>query len=183
MMTKEEREKALYLLNKSRQIVLEAVDGVTDAQARWRPASVNNEERWTILEYAEHLAISDDALTAMVKRILLEPPREETAEERAAREERTRTPMPRGVNKAPAAIRPTGRFASLPDAVTAFLAARERTIAYTTTCDADLDKHFAPHTVLGPLNAYQWLVANARHAESHAGHIREIRQMEGYPPA
>ena len=31
MMTKEERDKALYLLNKSRQTVLEAVDGVTDS--------------------------------------------------------------------------------------------------------------------------------------------------------
>jgi hypothetical protein len=145
------------------------------------PGAAEGEVRWTILEYTEHLAVSDDGLRKMVQRILLDPPHDETPEERAAREQRIRTPMPRGVNKAPEALKPTGRFATLPDAVAAFLAARERTIAYTTTCDADLDKHFAPHSVLGPLNAYQWLVANARHAELHAGHIREIREMAGYP--
>jgi hypothetical protein len=35
--------------------------------------------------------------------------------------------------------------------------------------------------VLGPLDGYQWLVGNARHAETHAAHIRELRASAGFP--
>src|SRR5271167_1095085 len=85
-----ERQKAMDLLIRSRKALLEAVDGVTEQQARWKPAP----ERWSILEYVEHLAVSDDALVAMVERSLLSPAQPETKEERHAREQKLReTPM------------------------------------------------------------------------------------------
>ena len=180
MITDQERDAAIALLTRSRQTFLDAIDGVSDTQARWH----SEPERWTILEYVEHIAISDDALIARVEQSLQEEPREETPEERAAREAKILgTPMPRGVNKAPANLKPTGRFASLPEATAAFLAARERTLAYARNTQANLRAHFFNHTVLGPLDGYQWLTANARHAELHAGHIREIRATPGYPAA
>lgn len=178
MITDKERETALGLLARSRQTLLDAVDGVTDNQARWKPAA----DRWSILEYVEHLAVSDDKLVALVERALQSPPQDETEEERRGREKRIReTPVPRGVNKAPERLRPDSRFASLSEAVAAFLAARERTVEYARTTQADLRRHFAPHPVLGPMDAYQWLAGNARHAETHAGHIRELRGLEGFP--
>jgi len=178
MITEKERERALELLNRSRQTLLEAVQGVTDVQARWKPP----EERWTILEYVEHLAVSDDALVDLVRRSLKSPAQPETEEERRAREQKIReTPVPRGANRAPEEIKPAGRFASLEEAMAYFLAARERTIRYATTTQDDLRSHFVPHSVLGPLDAYQWLTGNARHAETHAGHIREIRAMADFP--
>ncbi len=178
MITDQEREKAIGLLTRSRQVVLDAVDGVTDSQARWKPAV----DRWSILEYVEHLAVADDQLVALVKRCLETPARPETEQERRQREDKIRaTPMPRGVNRAPDMLKPNGRFASLTDAVAAFLAARERTLEYARTTQEDLRSHFAPHSVLGPLDGYQWLTANARHAENHAGNIREIRALAGFP--
>jgi hypothetical protein len=91
--------------------------------------------------------------------------------------------MPKGANRAPEKLRPNARFGSLAEALEKFLAARERTLAYTRGTQADLRSHFTPHNVLGPLDGYQWLVGNARHAESHAGHIREIRGLDGFPSA
>lgn len=180
MITDTERQKALHLLIRSRRALLDAVEGVTEQQARWKPAP----ERWSILEYVEHLAVSDDALVELVEKSLQSPSRPETDEQRRAREQKIReTPMPRGVNRAPEMLRPSARFGSLAEALTEFLAARERTMEYTRTTQEDLRSHFAPHTVLGPLDGYQWLVGNARHAESHAGHIREIRSLAGFPPA
>jgi hypothetical protein len=179
MITERERENALELLARSRQTLLDAVGGVTDAQARWKPDA----DRWSIFEYVEHLAVSDDALVDLVQRTLESPAQVETEEERRIREKKIReTPIPRGVNRAPDRLKPTGRFASLEEAVSHFLAARERTVEYASKTQADLRQHFTPHPVLGPLDAYQWLVGNARHAETHAGHIREIRAMEGFPP-
>lgn len=178
MITERERETALQLLARSRQTLLDAVQGVTEAQARWQPPA----DRWTILEYVEHLAVSDDALVDLVRRSLESPPQVETGEERRIREKKIReTPVPRGVNRASGPLKPTGRFATLAQAVSYFLAARERTIEYASRTQADLRLHFAPHPVLGPLDAYQWLVGNARHAENHAGHIREIRAIDGFP--
>jgi hypothetical protein len=178
MITDQERETALALLERSRGVVLKAVDGVTENQARWKPAP----DRWSILEYVEHLAVSDDALVALVKRTLESPAHAETPEERGAREQKIReTPIPRGVNRAPENLRPVARFDTLADAVSAFLAARERTFEYARSTPDDLRKHFAPHPVLGPLDGFQWLCGNARHAESHAAHVVEIRGMPDFP--
>ena len=180
MITDQERQKALELLARSRQTLLDAVEGVTEPQARWKPAP----ERWSILEYVEHLAVSDDALVQLVERALESPARPETDDQRRAREQKIReTPMPRGVNRAPEALKPSARFASLAAALQAFLEARQRTLEYARTTQEDLRSHFAPHNVLGPLDGYQWLVGNARHAESHAAHIREIRSAADFPAA
>jgi hypothetical protein len=178
MITDKERETALALLARSRTAVLSAVDGVTEDQARWKPAP----ERWSILEYVEHLAVSDDALVNLVKRSLTTPAQVETGEQRKEREQKMReTPIPRGANRAPENLRPTARFDSLAEAVSAFLSARERTTEYARSTTDDLRQHFTPHPVLGPMDAYQWLCGNARHAETHAAHVVEIRSMPDFP--
>ena len=178
MITDRERETALALLDRSRKTLLDAVEGVTEEQARWKPSA----ERWSILEYVEHLAVSDDGLVALVKHTLAAPAHTETEEERRAREQKIReTPIPRGVNRAPERLKPAARFSSLQEAVAAFLAARERTVEYAQSTSDDLRSHFAPHPVLGSMDCYQWLCGNARHAETHAGHIREIRGMADFP--
>jgi DinB superfamily len=178
MITDKERETALALLDRSRIAVLNAVDGVTEEQAHWKPLP----ERWSILEYVEHLAVSDDGLVALVKKSLESPPYIETEDERRAREQKIReTPIARGVNQAPERLRPVARFDSLKDAVAAFLAARERTVEYARSTTDDLRHHFAPHPVLGKMDAFQWLCGNARHAETHAAHVVEIRGMPEFP--
>jgi hypothetical protein len=180
MITEKERETALDRLTRSRQTLLDAVEGVTESQARWKPAP----DRWSILEYVEHLAVSDGALIALIERSLQTPAQPETEEERRQREQKIRdTPVPRGANRAPDILKPGDRFSSLSEAVAAFLEAREKSLNYTRTTEDDLRSHFAPHSVLGPLDGYQWLVGNARHAETHAAHIREVRTMAGFPAA
>jgi hypothetical protein len=180
MLTDLERQKALGLLNRSRQTLLDAVDGVTENQARWKPAA----DRWSILEYVEHLAVSDDGLIAVIKRSLATPARPETETQRRERETKIKeTPVSRGANRAPEMLQPGGRFASLQAAIAAFLAARERSLQYAQNTQDDLRSHFADHNVLGPLDGYQWLMGNARHAETHAGHIRELRSMGEFPSA
>src|ERR1700738_3017546 len=103
MLTDKERETALALLTRSRQVLLDTLQGVSETQAHWKPG----EERWSILEYVEHLALGDDALVGVVRRSLETPAREETADERQTRERKVRaTAMPRGVNQAPRGLRP-----------------------------------------------------------------------------
>src|SRR5437588_6905379 len=125
MMTERERETALGWLARSRQALLDSVDGVSENQARWKPTA----DRWCILEYVEHLAVSDDALVELIQRNLQTPAQIETEEERRQREKKIReTPVPRGINHAPDHLTPQHRFDSLQQALSAFLAARERTL-------------------------------------------------------
>ena len=176
MLTAQERETAIALLEKSRQTLVDAVAGVNDEHSRWKPGP----DRWSILEYVEHLAISDDGLIALIRRALRSAPQPETPEERAAREKAIReVHAPRGANKAPEMLLPTGRFADLAAAMTAFHGARDRSLEFARTTQDDLRSHFAPHSVYGKMDGYQWLLGNARHVETHAGHIREIRGMLG----
>jgi uncharacterized damage-inducible protein DinB len=180
MLTDQERQVAIEHLTKTRQTVIDAVAGLTEEQARWKPTP----ERWSILGYLEHLAVSDDALIGLVHRCLKTPAQPETPEERAAREAKlAETHAPRGANQAPDGLQPKERFATVQEALTAFLAARERTLAYARTTQDDLRSHFTPHPVYGKLDAYQWLNGNARHAHSHCEHMREIREMPGFPAA
>jgi len=180
MLTDKERQRALDSLARSQQTLLDAIDGVTESQSRWKPAP----DRWSIFEYVEHLALADDALVSLIRHILETPARPETPEERRQRETKIReTPIPRGANHAPEAMQPSGRFASLADAAAAFLAARERTLEFARSTQEDLRSHFSAHPVLGPLDGYQWLVGNSHHAETHAGHIRELRTLPGFPGA
>ena len=173
-MTEQEREKALALLARTRHTLRDAVEGVTDAEAIWKPAP----NRWSILEYIEHLAVSDDGLVALVKRTMAQPATPETPEQRSAREERIRaTPIPRGANHAPPALVPHGRVGTVAEGMQAFEAARDRTVEFARTVEGDLRSHFSNHGVLGPLDAYQWLLGNARHVETHAAHIREAREL------
>lgn len=178
MLTDRERQRALDSLTKSRQTLLDAVDGVSETQARWKPAP----ERWSIFEYVEHLAVADDALIALIERSLKTPAQPETEEQRKEREAKIRaTPIPRGANRAPEAMQPSGRFGTLADAVSAFLAARDRSLDYARVTTDDLRSHFSTHPVLGPLDCYQWLTGNAHHAETHAAHIRELRSDPSFP--
>lgn len=178
MITDKERQTAVDLLHKSRQTVIDAVSGLSEEQAHWSPSP----DRWCILQYLEHLAVSDDGLIDLVKRTLETPATPETPEQRKEREAKIRaTPVPRGANRAPEGLRPKSRFATVPEALDAFLAARERTLAFAAATEADLRSHFHPHPVFGPMDAYQWMVGNARHCETHAGHIRELRQMPEFP--
>ena len=178
MITDKERETALALLERSRTKLLKAVEGVTEQQARWKPGP----ERWSILEYVEHLAVSDDELVALVKKSLQTPAYVETEEERRAREQKIReTPVPRGANHAPENLKPVARFESLTVAMSAFLTARERTLEYARSTTDDLRSHFTPHPVLCQLDAFQWLCGNARHVETHAAHVVEIRSMPDFP--
>ncbi len=174
MLTDAERESAIRSLTKSKTALLEAVEGVSDEEARWKPGP----DRWSILEYVEHLAISDDGLVDLVRKVLQSPPTPETDEDRKAREEKIRgIKIERGMNHAPERLQPKAKFANLAEAVEGFLAARERTLEFARTTQDDLRSHFAPHPVLGPLDGLQWLMGNTHHVHTHSGHIKEVKQL------
>src|ERR1039458_2550282 len=70
--------------------------------------------------------------------------------------------------------RPTGRFATLAEAVESFLATRERTVRFVETCDEDLRSKPMTHPLMGIVNCHEALLSIAVHPRRHALQISEI---------
>jgi len=174
--TDQERQAAIARLESSRDRLLAAISGVSEEQAAFKPSP----ERWSILQLVEHLATSDPGLLALIRRALESAPQPELVEQTRRHDHRflgELRPLPRGVNKAPDHLQPKAVYASLAEAMAAFLKEREITLAYARATDDDLRDHFAAHPVLGQMDGYQWLVACALHVESHALQIEELKQL------
>jgi len=178
--TDEERRLALERLRSSREKFTSAIAGVSANQARFKPSA----DRWSILELAEHIAISDESLRALIRRALDSPAQPELMEQVQANDFRYHRPFrphPRGVNQAPENMRPHGRFATLEDAAAEFHRQRDQTLAYAAGTQDELRHHMFLHPVFGPMDAYQWLMACSIHVESHSHQMEELKQDPGYP--
>jgi hypothetical protein len=181
-MNDQERKLAVDRLHSSREKFMSVIEGVSAAQAKFKPTP----GQWSILELAEHIAISDPSLRALIRRALESPAQPELMAQVQAndfRYHREFRPHPKGVNKAPESMCPHDRFATLADAATEFKKQREGTIAYAIETQDDLRDHMIPHPVFGPMDAYQWLMACSLHVESHAHHMEEVKLDPNYPAA
>ena len=107
----EEWIEILNALRRGQQVFLAALDGITEDLAAKRPGP----ECWSALECVEHVAVSEDFLLSRIIQAehadapLINKPREAGILARGA--DRTRPAV------SPEAVRPTGRFANLSDAV------------------------------------------------------------------
>ena len=179
-MTASERQSAIDRLISSRDLLLQATAGVSGAQATFTPEP----GRWSILQLVEHLALSDPGLLKRIKRALGEPAQPELMEEVRQKDVRFAgelKPLPRGLNKAPEHLLPAGTYPALSQALAAFEEGRAITLEFARETNDELRSHFAPHSLLGPMDCYQWLMACAIHVESHARQIEDLKQQPGYP--
>ena len=160
-----DRDRLLASLNAGRGELLAAVEGMTDEQADAKPAGGG----WSALECAEHVAIGEKILLRLLK-----------AHSEGVEEELSRGPeamlASRGRKfEAPEVTRPAGRYATLGEAVGAFLDARERTVKWLESCDVDLRRRAVDHPLMGKVSAYEFILIMAAHPARHARQIQEGR--------
>ena len=175
-----ERASAVKDLEASRQAFLASLQGLSEAQFRFKPAP----DRWSVAEVAEHIAVSEDLLFGMVtQKIMSTPTPPELLAQVQHDDERLRQQVidrstPR---KAPEMLNPTGRFPT-PDAVrAAFGQSRDRTVAYVQSTKDDLRGHAGPHPLLKALDAYQWLLLLSAHSARHTAQIEEVKADPKFP--
>ena len=141
---------------RARVSVMDAVEGVTQEQADFRP----DPDEWTIAEVLHHLLTSSAMVAETVEALSrgepinpgrIDPPREETTQ----------------------AI---GELTS---------DLREDSIAWTTLTqrlpDAPPTEPTAPHSMFGELHARAWYLFQRVHDLDHGGQIAKNKQAEGYP--
>ena len=164
-----DRDELVERLNAGRDEFLAAVEGMTDEQAAVRPAGGG----WSALENAEHVAISEVLLLRLLTRRSVALEEEMSREREAVLYARVAT---RGRKlEAPEFAHPKGRYATLGEAVSAFLGAREHTVRWLETCDFDLRRRSVEHPLLGPASGYELILIMAAHAARHALQIQEGR--------
>lgn len=164
-----EKIETLDALRRSRQSFLDALKGVTEDFAARSPGA----NRWSVLQCAEHVAVSEDYLFSLIMQA-------KDAEEPVVNESREALILARGADRSrpgvsPEAVRPTGRFSTLADAVQHFLVSRDETIRFVGSCAENLRSKLTTHPLLGPVNCHEVLLLMVAHPERHAKQIDEVR--------
>jgi hypothetical protein len=164
-----ERTEIVENLERSRQEFMAAVAGVTEAQAQARP----DPERWSVLDCVEHVTTVEERFLGWLETAKkLEEPRIDKEKEAGLR---VRIPDRSARAQSPEAALPTGRFATLEQALEQFNLRRTRSIEFAQDRCDDLYCLASEHPRFGPMNGVEFLIIIAGHSRRHAAQILEAR--------
>ena len=173
--TDEDQEFLLEQLAKSREALLEAFEGTSEAQARFRAAP----DRWSILECIEHLTIADQRLLGLIQQA--QPGEADPSSERemtlfgSVKDRSTKA-------TAPEASRPKGKYASFREASTKLIQGRKELSDYVRTSENLRDRWLThPVPAIGRIDVYTCCLIMAAHGLRHAEQIREVRADANFP--
>jgi hypothetical protein len=175
-----EREVALNSLQATHDAFLKSIAGLSEKQWRFKPAP----DRWSVAEVSEHIAVAESGIFGMVQgKIMTSPATPEKRAEVAGKDETILKMVPDRSHKAqaPEFLKPTNRWATQADLVKAFEDSRKATMDYVRTTNDDLRDHFGPHPLLGPMDAYQWILLISAHSERHTKQIEEVKADPNFP--
>ena len=179
-LTAEERKRAIDYLKQTRQEFLAAIDGLSDAQWKFKPSP----DRWSIAEAAEHIALAEQRVWHLVsEKIMKSPAAPEKRAEVKGKEEKVLQGVPDRSRKAeaPEQLRPTGKWPTRAALVKDFSATRDEELEFLAETKQDLRSHFEEHPFLKTLDAWQWLLFNGAHSKRHTAQILEVKADSNFP--
>ncbi len=135
-----------------------------------------NEGTWSIIECAEHVCLGEELMFAALKRRRradASPDMRKDAVIHKIALDRSRKTI------SPEQAKPTGRYASLSEAVEVFRSSRQRTIDYVSGLKENLRSSTCVHP-FGVFDSYQLVELMALHSERHAVQIEEIKSGVAY---
>jgi len=177
-LTQQERDSLLQHLQQTRQAFLDAIANVSDAQWTFKAGP----DRWSIAEVAEHIAISETTILAIVTDQIPKSPAMPRNPNAISDEKLLALLLDRTSKfQAPEMLKPTSRWTTRDALIKDFVAARDKTAAYVKTTTDDLHGHGAPHPIFKMLDGYQWVLLLSGHAARHTAQILEVKESPGYP--
>jgi hypothetical protein len=175
-----DRERLVQNLEQSRRAFVSSVQGLSEAQLRFRPAP----DRWSVAEVAEHIALSEQRILEMITdKVLRAPAPPELRPQTPGDDDRVMKAVLDRTNRrqAPEMLKPTGSFPTTAAAVAAFSQGRDRTVSFVQTTKDDLRAHAGPHPALNLLDGYQWMLLLSGHCARHTAQIEEIKTDPAFP--
>ncbi len=180
-MTPAERFYLLDQLELSKKNLLASIDGLTEAQWKFKPAA----NVWSVEECAEHLILAEEFIFNEAMRVLKTPAVPRPVNSNAEFDRQFAAGVQDRSHKltAPEPITPSGtKYATPADAAREFTARRDKTIAYVKSTENELRGHVGPGPA-GQMDAYQFILLIAAHSGRHTQQIQEVRANPGYPKA
>jgi len=177
-LTQADRDRALKYLESTRQGVLDATAGLSDAQWNFKPAP----DRWSVAEVTEHIAAAEGYLRGMVvEKVMTAPPRAENENVKAI-DDMVLAMIPDRTTKrqAPDPLKPTNRYGSPKATLAAFNESRQQTEDFLKSHD-DLRAHAIDSPLGKKLDAYEWVLFVAAHSERHTKQILEVKADPNFP--
>ena len=176
-LTQGERNFAMSDLHATRKLFLDSMAGLSPEQWKFKPAP----DRWSVAEIAEHVVLSEDAMSQWARQVLASPAVASRTVDRAA-DVKVLTRMADRSTKAqaPSEIRPTGRWATPAALAQEFRLRRDRTIEYLQTTQDPLRAHVTKWGT-DTVDAYQVLLMISGHTQRHLAQINEVKADPRYP--
>ena len=173
-MAPQEKIEIVQNLERSRQEFIAAVAGLNEAQAKVRP----DPARWSVLDCVEHVTCVEERFLGWLEAAKkLDAPRVDKEKEATLM---ARIPDRSVRAQAPEAVLPTGRFATLEQALEQFNAGRSRSIQFAEDRCDELYCMGSEHPRFGPMNGVEFLIIIAGHSRRHGAQIKETRAtLEG----
>ena len=172
-----DREFGLKYASDTRDDYVKQLTGLSDAQLNFRAA----EGRWTIGEIAEHIIVVENALRGFVENGMKAPVPACKDEFRIGDVSVILTITNRQQKfQAPEAVRPNGRWKTVPDLLTNFGTTRQTSIDYLKNMKDDMRSHFA-QMPFGKLDAFQSYLFMIGHSERHLAQLKEVKADAKYP--
>jgi hypothetical protein len=177
-LSKEEREKAVKYLEKTRAEVLEATKGLSEAQWNFKPGP----DRWSIAEVTEHIAAAEDLLRGNIQEKVMTAPPRAAGEDVKAIDEFVLQAVPDRSHKAqaPEPLKPTNRFGSPKESLKHFQESRAKTIAFVKKTQG-LREHATDSPLGKKLDGYEWVLMISAHSERHTKQIEEVKADPKFP--
>jgi uncharacterized damage-inducible protein DinB len=177
-LTQADREKAAKYLEQTRDGVIAATKGLSEAQMKFKPAP----DRWSVAETLEHITLAEDFLFQNVTDKIMKAPAGPADRDTAKLDSMILTMVPDRSQKrqAPGPLVPSGRWTPA-DTLDHFEKSRAKTISFLESTP-DLREHAsAENPFQQPMDAYQWLLFIASHSDRHTKQILEVKADPNFP--
>jgi hypothetical protein len=174
--TQADKDRAVQYLEKTKQGVLDATKGLSDAQWNFKPGP----DRWSIAQVMEHIAAAEDFIRQTDAEQVMKAPAVPDRDVKKT-DDSVMAMVPDRSHKvqAPEPLVPTNRFGSPENSVKHFVESREKTEEFVKTTPGLRDH--AADSPLGKLDGYEFVLLIAAHSERHTKQILEVKADPNYP--
>ncbi|MGZ3872926.1 MAG: DinB family protein [Mucilaginibacter sp.] len=178
MLTSQERDFAVKFLTETETGVFKAVKDLSSVQLQFKSAA----DKWSVEECVKHIAAAETVLWAMAGPALNQPVNPEKRNEIKFNDEELVKVVENRSNKSKtfAALEPANSPYTMPEALNAFKASREKLIAFIKTTPGDLRNHVLVLPV-GTYDLYQFILLISAHTNRHTQQIEEVKSDNNFP--
>jgi hypothetical protein len=171
---KGEIENLTNVLEQSHIKFITAIAGLTESQLNYK----QSKDKWSIAECIEHISLAELQFPLIVSEEMKKPSEPEKRKKIKIQDDNIRIKMTsrRWKAKSPEIFKPSNKFNTFEDALSAYISQRIATINYVKNTQDDLRNHFWKHPLTGTIDLYQTLLLMSAHLERHTEQIQLIKE-------